>query len=526
MKLHTGCIIVVGIASLTQLPCRADTAYLRPGRIFEGDIARLVIEYDNRIPSLYEVDTSALEADFEVLGVDSMISRINEPDATFHRTQLTVSLLPRRVGKLHVPALHFGGRSSAPLLLDVRPEPVVQKSAHLVLVEVDAIPLNPYIGQQTRINTRLYHNTELEDGDLVEPKTDSALKYRTNDERSYTVTRNLGQFQVLQRSVVLFPTATGELELAPASYQGGISQNRLIHRRSEALALQVRQPPPDYRGEFWLPAKKLTLSRTWGQHPEQLRVGDSLDFTLSIVATGLAAESLPSGLLSGDSRQMKIYADQEDLSNRFEGENLVGRIDQRYAVVLTSPGQVTLPGISLDWWLVDSDTAQQALLESRTLNVAVAAAPEQARLRDPRALFDKLVTSPGLWILLLVGLIGGVGYFQGPLWGRMMHALGPVLRRRRVLRELRRACLANDPRKAKNALLEWGRERWPGTPMNGLHQIQDKMHLDELARLDAALYARDRRQWDGRELWQSIGELCRPVKTRIEAGGFAGLYPR
>ncbi len=519
MKLRTGCIIVVGIASLTQLPCRADTAYLQPGRVFEGDIARLVIEYDNKIPSLYEVDTSAMEADFEVLGVDSMISRINESDATFHRTRLTVSLLPRRVGKLHVPALHFGDRSSVPLLLDVRPEPAVQKSAHQVWVEADAIPLNPYIGQQAKVNTRLYHNTGLEDGDLIEPKTDNALKYRINDERSYTVTRDLEQFQVLQRSVILFPTATGELELTPASYQGGISQNRLIHRRSEALALQVRQPPPDYRGEFWLPAKKLILSRTWGQHPGQLRVGDSLDFTLSIVATGLPAESLPSDLLLGDFRQMKIYPDQKDLLNRFEGENLVGRIDQRYVVVLTSPGHVSLPGISLDWWLVDSDTAQQALLEPRALNVAAAAAPERTRLRDPTILFDKLVTSPGLWILLLVSLTGVVGYFQAPLRSRMAHALGPVLRRRRVLRELRRACLANDPRKAKNALLEWGRERWPGTPMNGLHQIQERMHLEELARLDAALYARDRREWDGRELWQSIGKLCRPGKTRIEAQG-------
>ena len=55
------CVIFV-----TQLHpvSHAQTAYLQSNQIFAGDIAELIIEFDAKIPSLYALDTSVLEADF------------------------------------------------------------------------------------------------------------------------------------------------------------------------------------------------------------------------------------------------------------------------------------------------------------------------------------------------------------------------------------------------------------------------------------------------------------------------------
>ena len=42
-------------------------------------------------------------------------------------------------------------------------------------------------------------------------------------------------------------------------------------------------------------------------------------------------------------------------SNRFDGEQLIGRLDQRFAIVASSPGELKLPALALKWWDVDRD---------------------------------------------------------------------------------------------------------------------------------------------------------------------------
>ena len=44
--------ILIVLVILMPSPGHAFTTYLEPPQIFEGDIARLVIEYENEIPSL------------------------------------------------------------------------------------------------------------------------------------------------------------------------------------------------------------------------------------------------------------------------------------------------------------------------------------------------------------------------------------------------------------------------------------------------------------------------------------------
>ena len=79
-------ILLIAVFSITHFPMagHAQTAYLQSNRVFSDDIAELIIELDSKIPSLYALDTSVLEADFEVLGVKSSISRVFEAGEAFH----------------------------------------------------------------------------------------------------------------------------------------------------------------------------------------------------------------------------------------------------------------------------------------------------------------------------------------------------------------------------------------------------------------------------------------------------------
>lgn len=535
---------------LLQTPssCLADAAYLQPESVYLGDITELVIEYDNRIPSLYPLDTAALEADFEILEKKSRVSRMIDSDEIIHRMQWRLQLLPRRSGNISLPKLYFGDSSTPPLTLEVVPIPPALESSHDVYLEMEASTLAPYVGQQTWIDMRLYHNTPLANDRLVEPETGAVPIHRLRDEKAYRVDRDGQEFYVKARGFALFPQAAGELKLPPASYRGtidataGVSHSgsgtgsRKILRRSAPLGLRVRAPPTEYSGRFWLPASQLEISQSWNQAGTGLAVGDSLDWTLTIIAHGLPADSLPRGLLTMESGSLRIYGDRPTLVNRIDGRQIIGRLDQRFAVIASRPGAIVLPAVTLKWWDVGSDSEKQARLDARTINVIAANRPDSTQASLDRGIFATLWSVLGaedqwVWSLLLVSLLAIVITALRRLQPRIVAKLQTLLLRRGLIRRLRLCCLSDDARGTRIALLDWARERWNGQAINGLYQIGNRVTSRELRvqlqALDAALYSRQQTDWRGQALWRQIAAEIDSARARAEPPrpGLPRLYP-
>ncbi len=542
-------ICLLGLLLQLSSPGRADTAYLQPESVYLGDIAELVIEYDNRIPSLYPLDTTPLAADFEVLDKKSRVFRLTDSSEMMHRMQWRLQLHPRRSGNLTLPKLSFGDNSTPELSLEVVAVPQSLQSMHDVYVEMEAATLTPYIGQQTQIDMRLYHNTALSNGRLIETQAGDALIHRQLEEKTYSVTRNGQEFQVLERSIALFPQASGELKLAPASYLGTIDATaealaagstagpRKIVRRSDPLRLQVRAPPTDFSGRFWLPASRLEIAQSWDQSGGALEIGDSLSWTLTLVAHGLPAESLPQDLLTLESAALRIYADQPTRNNRFEGRQVIGRLEQRFAVIANRPGAIVLPAVILKWWDVVSDRERQTRLEGRTLDIVAASTPTAGKESAEPGLIAALWSASGTdgrqwpWLLLSLSLLAVAIAAIRWLQPRIVAVLGPVLLRRRLMRRLHLCCLSNDAVATRGALLDWARGRWRGQAINGLHQVDNRISSQEfsaeLAFLDAALYSRHESNWCGQGLWRQIAAENRRARVAAEQPrkGLPRLYP-
>lgn len=529
---------------LAASPCFADSAYLQPQLVYLGDISELVIEYENSIPSLYALDTSVLETDFEVLDLKSRVFRVVEAGAAFHRMQWRLQILARRSGSLTVPGLLVGAWSTPSLTLEVRPVPPALASRQKVFVELNSNTPAPYVGQQTLIDTRLFYNVTLDDSRLGEPEAADTTIYQQPGETAYEVTRNGDKFNVLERGISLFPDNSGDLLVTAASYSGTIGTStgsalaaRTIHRRSNSLKLQVRKPPAEFSGRYWLPASTLEISQNWGHAGDRLQVGDSLDWTLTIIATGLPAESLPLDLLEIESEQLQVYADQATRSNRFDGKQIIGRLDQRFAVVASNPGEVSLPAIVLKWWDIEHDREQQARLAGKTISVvefassgSVEIGAGQGLAARLQSLFDVLRLSAGRLLLTLL-LLALIGYCAWRSQSQILAIVEPALRRRRVNRQLRLACLSDNAPATRNALLDWGRLNWPEVSIFGLHQVGHRATTRELTleleRLDAALYSRRESNWQGQRLWRLIvaenrrrGVTVAPPEPRLPQ-----LYP-
>jgi hypothetical protein len=319
---------------------------------------------------------------------------------------------------------------------------------------------------------------------------------------------------------------------------------RHINRASETLFLKVRKPPPEFSGSTWLPARELELDQHWDEITNKLQVGDSLGLTLSIEAKGLPAEALPAGLLSIDSGKVRVYADQETRSNRFDGRELIGRLEQRFVVVITEPGEIQLPAINLKWWDVEKEVERIATLAGKSWVVSM---PETGGAdidttekttswygTGSRGLIINLARSNWPWYtgigasLLILGLLISVR----PVRVRMSESIATILASRRNRQLLKQACISNNPVVAFRELITWGRARWPRDNINGLYQIRIRTNsselADELRRLDKALYADHGATWQGQPLWRLVAAEHRHLtaETGTQEDSLPDLYPQ
>ena len=530
--------------ALSASPATAATAFLNPPAIFAGDIAELVIEYDSKMASLYALDSGPLAADFEILDIKSRVFRLDQQAAGRHRMQWRLQLLPRRSGSLVVPEIRFGDQSTAPLTLEVKPVPDDVRSSQQVFVELDSKPRSPYVGQQTLLSLRLFHNTPLRIDGLAEPRLPNAASYRDLDERVYFVSRDGKEFRVLEKQMLIFPGQAGELELPPAVLRGQLRQSapagdgdipasRKVSRKSNPLRLQVRQPPAAFSGRYWLPARELVISQRLQPLARELRIGDSIDWTLTLEARGLPAASLPANLFEYETPNYTVYADQPRRSERLADGELIARLEQRFAIIVTAAGSIDLPGFELAWWDLEADRERLARLEATHLGYAAAAAPGSGRGTDADAA-GLLFTLGGdgiRWFWPVASLAGSLLLLLAlrALWRRLEHRIGLLLRRRRIRGLLKQACRENRARRARALLIEWGRARWPGEAINGLYQISDRCRsarlAEEVSKLDAALFSRGNPGWRGSGLWTALASGRRDAGGSQPASRLYGLYP-
>jgi hypothetical protein len=197
----------------------------------------------------------------------------------------------------------------------------------------------------------------------------------------------------------------------------------------------------------------------------------------------------------------------------------------------------------LKWWDLNHDLERVVTLEGKKLSVAYPAgsqtdADEVTGLRSKRLSTQgfELASTRNYWIWLVLSslllLVCGLSYWVKPVRDRVSLKLESILTMRRDRKALQQACMSNDPSGARRELLKWGRQRWPGDNINGLHQIEARTAsialFREFVRLDAALYANRDSAWQGRQLWRLLAAEPRyqPAEADLPENLSLNLYPQ
>ncbi|WP_266157422.1 BatD family protein [Dyella silvatica] len=361
--------------------------------------------------SISRPDLSALAQDFFVLGSSSSSSlRIVNGSSSAEFT-FDVALRPKRVGTLQIPALSFAGSMTQPLQLEVIPAGAGTasnspnaKGNEDVFLEASAEPASGYVGQQLQYIVRMYYAVNLNAGSLIEPRLDGVSLYRIGDEVDYQAERNGRRYNVVEQHYALIPQKPGHIEIPPIAFQGEtmdmsdpnafFASSKPLSAASSPVSIEVRAIPTAASGMSWLPAQQLKLSLDGAPVQGDLHVGEPLNLTMSLEATGLPYEVLPAlSLPTLDGAT--VYPGKKVTGTRRDAPLIVGQYQQSFAVVPNRPGTLTIPETTLTWWNLHNDHLEVARLPARSFTVLPAAgAPAQVAPATSVAAASSSVATP------------------------------------------------------------------------------------------------------------------------------------
>lgn len=565
VKRITALLLILLLGAPLSLLAAQVTAVADRDRISAGESLQLELQVKGSADG--DPDLSVLRHDWQILS-RSQSSQMQLINGSFNRALVySLTLMPRHSGELQIPAVCFGKDCSLPLPVQVSQTSAVQDQTSPLLLEVDAQPRQALVGSQVLLTVHLLHRVDLAQASLSDPQpqgVDCEIQQLGKD-RSYETRRNGYLYQAVERRYVLFPQKAGPLHLpalqldaqvaAPPSHLDPFGQLlRPVRRFSQPLDIRVEPAPNDLVNRSWLPARELSLTDDWQQHPPALRVGEPATRTLVLKAQGLPAAHLPALKLPTPSG-WKSYPDQPSREDGSDSAGIVGTLRQKIALVPTRPGDVKLPAVDLDWYDVTSRQWRRAHLDPLLVTVAPAApdtsapaprpVPPPAPAQTPPAKTAPAPspqspprTTTGLWpwLSLLLGL--GLLVSLLLLWRQRRRPQREVVREQSetaapvrakdALKMVLSAVDANDPKAVRQALLAWSSCRWPAAGLQDLEQLAERCGeplAGELVRLGQVLYGRGSGSWQGKGLAEALESWLKQQQVRPQPAHLPPLYP-
>lgn len=567
-----------------SMPARADVrAYVDRTVIADNETVELTIESTEAFD---EPPLDAIQMSFDVLST-SRGSHVQIVRGKIEsRQNLVLTLAPRQVGEIRIPALKIGDEYSAPITLKVVAAANEPKSARAdLVVELGAEPRQAVVQEQVILTIKLFHAVDLREGKLTIPNLPDALVERLGEDETSEELRNGRRYKVVTRRLAVFPQKSGVLRIPPVEFNGQavtragpsgssffnrpfgadpfdalFGQTKPVRARSSEISINIAPKPPDARGPWWLPAQAVTVSEAWSPSGP-FRVGEPVTRTITLEAAGLTPAQLPELPLDAPAG-VKHYSDQPSKDMRTSVSGVKSVKTQKVAYIATQPGTVTLPPIDIAWWNTVTRQVEHARLPARDMVFApadtvaspttVVPAPVVAPPADDQSAVSPVpATAPSassetgtVWRIVAIAVF--IGWIATLLvWWRHAtrrragsnDAAAPSSeipqKRSAVLSAVRDACKCNDAARLRDALLAFGAIRWPDAPPKSLgdaaQRVQDAAARDALWSIERRVY----KSVDGEPTLDALSELLekwiaserepRAAKNHVE--GLKPLYP-
>ncbi len=523
---------------------------------------KLTLKYNEQV-MFGEPDFSGLEKNFDILGNhrSNKYRSINGRAESW--TQWSLTLAPKREGKLLIPSFEYEAVFSEAIEITVKKAPSYNASAtnKPVYIETEISKPKAFVQEQLLYTIRLFTSVDLSGLNRGDFAIENALLKQVS-ENQYQRTIDGKAYGIIEMTYAIFPQQSGTLSI-PAHTWDVTIQNRQGYRydpfltrggqrlrlRIDSRDVDVLPKPSNYSGQHWLPASDLRLSQNWSQPATAFKVGEPITRTVSITAKGLMGSQLPPLNLE-TTQGVKYYPDQPQSEESIGQDGITTVNTQSYAIVPNKPGRFTLPAITLSWWDTHSHRMREASLPVQVIEVAgeittpiideAAELPVSAE-NAPTPTTDLGVSS--IWSLVSA-LLALLCLVLATLWWRARSALRqaggditppakntpPSDSEKACFNTLKTALKNGQNSAIRAALLPWGQSFCAAHELDHPNSLGQLAALSQplaqaISQLEAQLYGTDSTQFDAAGLAQAVDALRKqPPRQASQDGVIAPLY--
>lgn len=506
---------------------------------------KLTLRYNEQV-MFGEPDISQLHANFDVLGNHRSNQYRSVNGRAESWTQWSLTLAPKKEGKLLIPSFNYKGAFSEAIEVTVKKAATYQSSGgdKPIFIETSISKPEAFVQEQLIYTIRLFTSVGLTSLNRQDFAVENALLKQVSENRYQ---RNVGgkPYSVIEIAYAIFPQQSGRLTVpahtwdVTAQSRQGQRHDPFLSRRGQRLRLQVNRQdvsvlpkPTNYSGDHWLPAANITLSQTWSQDPSSFKVGEPITRTLKVSAKGLMASQLPP-LSINETTGVKYYPDQPQSEEALGLDGITTLKAESYAIVPNKPGSFTLPAVTLSWWDTQQNRIREASLPVQTIEVTgevtqTATAIDQLNdvVTEPKtefAQFSGEASSTWMYVSVL-SIMANI--LLAILWARARFASNLQQQPRSALpqngnrsehhyyKALKECLKKDDENQTRQALLLWGQSfyaqqklgRETLTTLQQLGQLSPALQ-QAIAELESRLYAQLTTSFNPSALAQAIDDL-------------------
>lgn len=494
-------------------------------------------------------DFSPLEQDFTILhrNQGSNASWINGKASKTLQWQLMVRA--KHTGNLSVPAIAFGSDlSNASSVAVVAGTDYSNHPDEDIFIEAEATPSTPFVQAQVLYTLRVFTRVEIARGELQEPELADAVVEKLGDDNTYSKQVNGVDYSVTERHYAIFPQKSGNASIKPVELKAEVLANnsyninsffnsqmtktKRVH--SQAITLNVQPVPSTFTSPHWLPAQDVQIKQQWSGDVAQMKVGEPLTRTLTLVVKGATNGQLPELNNAISHGALKAYSDQPVLQEQKSPDGLLSVREEKIALIPSEAGEYSLPSIAIPWFNTETKRLEIASLPAVKLSASGAATTNLPTPTAPPAVVqpapahespNKPVIStaainsstptaeawlwPGLCAFFALGWLATLIYFlitRKPKNTVVVTDDIKSLPLQKLIKALKQACNSNDMYLAKAILLDWGEQQFGCNNLGMLAGCCEARLRDEILLLNQTLYGQNTVPWQGKKLFQCFSE--------------------
>jgi hypothetical protein len=351
-----------------------------------------------------------------------------------------------------------------------QPQQPAQVQASRPYLETSVDSTSAYVHQNLVMTIQVISTVNLKTASAELQDTDDVIFRQLGDIKVSTRTKQ-GQREIVNTLYFqLTPLRSGRIDLDSIRVTGimeGGTPDAVSYDAVASLPEQLMVLDPDPSVQPWLPLHELELSARL-TNDERIGEGEPLTLTVEQRAVGMSGAQLPSLESQLQAPGHRLYREKSEYEGTItkEGTLIGSRID-RFTLVPQQGNQVKIPAIRVDWWNVERQRKETAVLPGRFLNELVRGSGEDRQaggLEAGRAPGPLLMWLALLAIAFLLGrfwlsLVPGLKYSGRWLWQWLYSASRPLHRHleallvrvspRRNLHLLRRRIAESLPRSAR-----------------------------------------------------------------------------